>query len=391
MRIFVLGAGASGSLLAQLLQRQGHIVWCGDRDVERARRFLGKKSSIEVREVNARNLRAIVQAAQGCHLLINASPAIFNEIILRAALWLKVHYLDLNSRLTRNPFRPEQFYYQKRFEAKNRLALINAGAAPGLTNLLAKRGAELLTSTESVHFRLYESTESKDPVSSWSAEVAFDAATSRPRVYRDGHFTLARRFAERERFRFPAPIGEIPVYMFAQDEVVTVPRYIPLQEAEAKIGGRDIELVRRWSRKGQLSKSRGMARMKFPATPTPRKVARLIRGGQLENVRFAIAVLVDGLRAEEHTQVRWDVSFPSLYQLRLRGLFCTPISYGTAHAAALFVRHFPRDMSGVIPPEALPADVRRAILKDLRSRDIRASVKIRAVKGKSEDDLHAGE
>src|SRR5437899_5385500 len=53
MRIFVLGAGATGSLLAQLLERQGHTVWCGDRDPERARRFLGKKSTIAVTEVNA--------------------------------------------------------------------------------------------------------------------------------------------------------------------------------------------------------------------------------------------------------------------------------------------------------------------------------------------------
>lgn len=50
MRIFVLGAGATGSLLAQLLARQGHTVVCGDRDAERARRFLGKKSPIAVVE-----------------------------------------------------------------------------------------------------------------------------------------------------------------------------------------------------------------------------------------------------------------------------------------------------------------------------------------------------
>ena len=48
MRIFVLGAGATGSLLAQLLERQGHTVWCGDRDPERGRRFLGERSTIAV-------------------------------------------------------------------------------------------------------------------------------------------------------------------------------------------------------------------------------------------------------------------------------------------------------------------------------------------------------
>src|SRR2546430_14645448 len=92
MRIFVLGAGATGSLLAQLLERQGHTVWCGDRDPGRARRFLGKRSTIAVTEVNARNLRGIVKTAKGCQLVVNASASGFNEIVLRAALRLRAHY-----------------------------------------------------------------------------------------------------------------------------------------------------------------------------------------------------------------------------------------------------------------------------------------------------------
>src|SRR5271168_5189089 len=190
MRIFVLGAGGTGSLLAQLLARQGHTVWCGDRDPERARRFFDKKSAIEIRGTNARNLWSIVRAARGANLIVNASPAVYNEIILRAALRLRAHYLDLNSHLARQPFKPEQFRFHKRFVAKNRAALICAGVAPGLTNLLGKRGAELLDTVDSIHIRLLESTESKDPVSTWSPEAAYDEAISRPRVYRDGKFSL---------------------------------------------------------------------------------------------------------------------------------------------------------------------------------------------------------
>src|ERR1700693_3917746 len=154
MRIFVLGVGGTGSLLAHLLVRQGHTVWCGDRDPQRAKKFLGKKSAIEVVETNARNLWSIVRAARGCNLLGNASPAVFNGIILRAPLRLRAHYLDLNSHLNRNPFKPEQFGFRKRFESKNRAALICTGAAPGLTNLLAKRGSELLDNVESMQIRL---------------------------------------------------------------------------------------------------------------------------------------------------------------------------------------------------------------------------------------------
>src|SRR5947209_3765158 len=192
MRIFVLGAGATGSLLAQLLERQGHTVWCGDRDPERARRFLGRKSTIPVTEVNARNLRGIVKVAKGCQLIVNASASVFNEIVLRAALRMRAHYLDLSSHLTRYPFKAEQFRYAKKFEKKNRTALINTGAAPGLTNLLAKRAADLLDEVEAVHIRLYESSESDDPISQWSPEVSFDEAVSHPRIYRNGKFQLGR-------------------------------------------------------------------------------------------------------------------------------------------------------------------------------------------------------
>src|SRR5215471_3023687 len=130
MRIFVLGAGATGSLLAQLLEKQGHTVWCGDRDPERARRFLGRRSTVPVAEVNARNLRGIIRTARGCHLMVNASASVFNLIVMRAALHLRAHYLDLSAHLTRNPFKAEQFTLAARFKEKNRAALINAGAAP---------------------------------------------------------------------------------------------------------------------------------------------------------------------------------------------------------------------------------------------------------------------
>jgi saccharopine dehydrogenase (NAD+, L-lysine forming) len=385
MRTFVLGVGGTGSLLARLLVRQGHTVWCGDRDPERAKKFLGRKSEIEVVEANARNLWSIVRAARGCNLIINASPAVFNEIVLRAALRMRSHYLDLNSHLTRSLFKPEQLRFNKRFEAKNRVALVCTGAAPGLTNLLAKRGSELLDSVESIQLRLFESTESKDPVSTWSPEGAYDEAISRPRVYRNGRFLLAKRFAEREKFRFPPPIGETIVYLAAQDEVCMVPYVIPIRDMDAKIGGNDFDRLYRWFRQGRLNRSQGIVRKRFPRTLTPRNVAALIRRGILYNARFAAAVLLRGLKDEQPLLVRWDASFPSLFQIRQRGLISTPIAYATAHVAALFIKHFPRDEAGVLEPETLPAEVRRAILAEVRSRDFRINLKITKLKKVDEE------
>jgi hypothetical protein len=390
MRIFILGAGATGSLLAELLQRQGHDVWCGDRDPERARRFLGKKSTIAVTEVNARHLLGIVRAARGCQLIVNASASVFNLIVMRAALRLRAHYVDLSSHLTRNPFKSEQFAYGKKFEDKNRTAVINAGAAPGLTNLLVKRASEALDEVESVQIRLYESTESADPISQWSPEVSFDEAISNPRVYRSGKFRMEKRFAELEKFRFPEPIGNSNVVLAAQDEVATLPYYIAMRNMDVKIGGNEFDRLRRRYKQGKLSKSRGLQRKNFPQTSSPRMIAKLIRQGVLQNARFAAAVLVTGFKRgkKEDTRlmIRTDCAFPTLYQIRQQGRFTTPVAYATAHVAALFIKFLPRELSGVFAPEMLPREMRRAIIERLRAHSVRITHKTTTIRPTGEED-----
>jgi hypothetical protein len=390
MRIFVLGAGATGSLLAQLLERQGHTVWCGDRDLQRAHHFLGKSSSIAITDVNARNLHGIVRAARGCQLIVNASASVFNQIVMRAALRLRVHYLDLSSHLTQNPFKAEQLAFAERFEEKNRLALINTGAAPGLTNLLVKRAAEMLDVVETVQIRLYESSESDDPISQWSPEGSFDEAISNPRVYRAGKFLMEKRFAELEKFRFADPVGNANVVLAAQDEVATLPHFIPMQSMDVKIGGNEFDRLRRWYKQGKLSKSRGIVRQRFPQTLSPRKIASLIRQGILQNARFAAAVLATGVKRrakkEQRLLIRTDCIFPTLYQIRQQGLYTTPVAYATAHVAALFVKFFPRDLAGVFPPEGLPVETRRAIIAGIRKHSVRINHRTSMLRNSEEDD-----
>lgn len=321
--------------------------------------------------MNARDLWSIVKAARGTQLLVNALPAVHNRIVLRATLRLRAHYLDTAAHLTKSPFRAEQLQFARRFMEKRRTAVITAGVAPGLTNLLAAAAADSLDAVETVRVRLYESTESEHPVSQWSAEVSFDEAVSRPRIYRDGRFLLGRRFGEREMFRFPAPIGPVPVMLAAQDEVVTLPHVILLRSMDAKIGGSDVDRLRRWYRQGKLRKSRGLVSSRFPRTPTPGTVDRLIRRGILHDAHFAAAVVVEGVKAGRRMTIRWDAAMPSLSLLYRQGELRSPIAWATARMASLFVKHFPRDLTGVHAPEALPQEVRRAILRDARARGFR--------------------
>jgi hypothetical protein len=133
-----------------------------------------------------------------------------------------------------------------------------------------------------------------------------------------------------------------------------------------------------------------MARHRFPATFSPKKIAKLIRSGILQNARFAAAVLVRGAKrgrkVDQHLEIRTDVLFPSLYQIRQQGRFATPVAFATAHVAALFVKHFPRDASGVYPPEAMPLETRRAILAGIRAHGIRVTHKTSILKRHEDEE-----
>jgi saccharopine dehydrogenase (NAD+, L-lysine forming) len=220
--------------------------------------------------------------------------------------------------------------------------------------------------------------------------VSFDEAVSHPRVYRDGKFLLGKRFSEVEKFHFMEPIGTVRVVLAAQDEVATLPYFIPMRELDVKIGGNEIDRLRRWHKQGKLQRSRGMAQHRFPQTPSPRKVAKLIRQGILQNARFAAAVLVRGVergaKEDLYLLIRSDCTFPTLYQIRRQGRFTTPVAYATAHVAALFIKFFPRDLAGVFAPEMLPLETRRAILAGIRRHGVRITYKTTILKRSQEDE-----
>jgi hypothetical protein len=93
-----------------------------------------------------------------------------------------------------------------------------------------------------------------------------------------------------------------------------------------------------------------------------------------------------GKTADEHLLIRSDCMFPTLYQIRQQGRLTTPVAYATAHAAALFVKFFPRELAGVFAPEMLQAETRRAILSGIRNNSLRITRKTTVLKNSGEDD-----
>jgi hypothetical protein len=54
--------------------------------------------------------------------------------------------------------------------------------------------------------------------------------------------------------------------------------------------------------------------------------------------------------------------------------------------AALFIKFFPRDITGVFAPEALPLETRRAIITGIRNNKVKITHKTTILKPNSDDE-----
>src|SRR3989338_6029756 len=163
MTILLIGAGAVASVLTKYLVKDRCVskIVCASKDIKRARQFINKERKIKLISLDAARTGKIVKAAKGADLIINASLPDFNENIMRAALRVGANYQDLASRLA-DLKTVEQLKFHSRFRKAKLVGLINAGVAPGITNLLARLAADKLDEVRSIRFRLLEEQEASE-------------------------------------------------------------------------------------------------------------------------------------------------------------------------------------------------------------------------------------
>lgn len=387
MRVFVVGAGAVGSVLASMLRKGSgrHEVTCGDRDPARARRFLAGVRGVKLVRTDASDAASVARAAKGADLVVNAGLPDFNLTVMRAALRVGAHYQDMCSRLE-DLRHAEQLTLDRAFRRAGLVALINTGVAPGLTNLLAAEFADSFDRLRAVRVRLLEDQDADEPVMSWSPRVIIDELASPPLTFRRGRFALTKAFADAETFAFPAPFGRRRVVSIYGDEVATLPLYLKgVRDVDMKSGGTDIEFGAAISAAGMLSgdpvtvggatvRPRDVFEAAAPKVPSPQELRALVRKGSVRNAWLVASVSADGTRGGRTATRTAHATFPDLRAVMRRYPGATYVAHPTAVCAAAFSRVIPTlSRHGAYPPEALVADVRRTVLADVAREGVRVA------------------
>lgn len=219
MRIAVVGAGAMGGAAARLLARRDDVeLVILDPDAGRAEAVV-----TSIGRAEARTGGASAEALSGADAVASCVPYRLNLEVMAAALEARVPYVDLGG-LYHMTLR--QLELDERFRDAGVPALLGVGCCPGLSNVLARAGADRLGSASSID--LVDGAVDQDAGFGipYSAETILDEFTIPAMVYEDGGLREVPAGSGPVPWRFPEPLGEMEAVYTLHSELATLPKTI---------------------------------------------------------------------------------------------------------------------------------------------------------------------
>lgn len=371
----ILGAGGVGTAITRLLLQSDRFrrVTVADAREERVEalraEFPGSRLAGAV--VDAGDSRQVRAVLQGHDLLINATHARYNLGLMEAAVAAGAHYIDLASEGP--PEQPgqvdisDQLAYDGRFRERRLLAVLGMGMDPGLSNLYARWAADRLDTVDAI--TIYDGDNSRVegyPLAFYfSPDTLIEECLQPPVVYADGEYRVGTPLETgAETWPFPQPVGPLPVYSVAHEEVATLPRFLgkPVGRCEFKYALSDtsVQILRTLALLGLHRREPPVQVDGRPVSPRQVVAALLPEpvdlGGRVRG-HCCLSVVVQG-RAGGHERGYHLYTVLSHEEAYAR-LGATATAYGTALPAAVLAEMLVEGRirrRGVAVPEQLAPD-----------------------------------
>ena len=224
--IAVLGAGAMGSAAARLLARHKDEVdlLVLDVDADRAASIVADLGGGQARGFDATS-GELTQILKDVRAVAACLPYRLNLAVMDAALQAGCHYADLGGLFHTTL---KQLELDGRYREAGVSAVLGIGSAPGLTNVLAKLGADALDSVTSIDLvdGAIEQGGGEFGVP-YSADTVLDEFTMPAMVFEDGRMREVPASSGVVDWEFPEPLGILPAMYTLHSEAATLSASIP--------------------------------------------------------------------------------------------------------------------------------------------------------------------
>ena len=178
--------------------------------------------------VDARDAASLERALQGADVVVNAADYRLNLDVMRGALAVGAHYVDLGGlfHVTR-----QQLELDGEFRDAGLTAVLGLGSAPGKTNLLAAAAARRL-GRDPESMEIWAAT--RDPAAAnhpfpapYSVQTLRDELQMRPVVLHGGELEEVEPLSGSAEREFPEPVGRATGIYTLHSELATLPSSIP--------------------------------------------------------------------------------------------------------------------------------------------------------------------
>jgi saccharopine dehydrogenase-like NADP-dependent oxidoreductase len=306
------GVGAIGRVVVRDLfesHRRNHILIADYNAAgagEYARSFRSRR--VTAAFADASRTERLAKVLRGHAAVINCTQHDFNLSVMQAALRAKVHYVDLGGLFT---WTRKQLKLHRQFKQAGLTAVLGAGCAPGITNVMTRAAADRLGRIESVRIRV-GTKDFNPPVASfcfpYSAQTIVEEFTQTPWIFERGALREVEPRTAWERVGFPPPVGRQWVVRTRHSEMATIPRTFRAQGlnfCDFKVGF-DRAFVREVVRRLRA----GWTVQDFARLPAPRgkpndyEISRVIATGRAKNGTPTTTIVDCHARANR----RWHAS-----------------------------------------------------------------------------------
>ena len=315
-KVMVCGCGVQGTTICRKLDLEPNVeeIICADYDIKIAEEVCKMMKKGKPVKVDASNIDEIVNAAEGCELIVNVMPLDFGVNVLEAAIRVKANYQDLAAceNIADCPDPRDNWLegikimyndYGKRFAENGTTAIIGTGSAPGVMCVVARKAVNELDTCDTMNMMVYEGVEAKRFLPYWwSPLVALSDMEEDAYAFENGEHIRTTPFSRPVKRSWPEMGGrEVTMIEHAHDEPVYVgfnreKFFKGCKNAYFKYGGVGVQFAEAIYRAGLLSHEeeeiRGRKVVPFDVvlahTPAPPKTPAEIK-----------AILDEGLIADE--------------------------------------------------------------------------------------------
>jgi lysine 6-dehydrogenase len=192
----------------------------GDYNVAAAEKLAAEIGDPRVRvlQVDAEDYDGLVETFRDFDVILNGLPWKYDLAVTRACVEAGVNGLDVSTEKS-------QWDYDAAAKEKDIVFIPGVGATPGITNVMARRGADYLAEVDDIQINF---AAFRCPAPAPGLLITFlwefHPETEERLYYQDGEFHRAGPFEGRKMVSFPGPIGEQQVCYIPHPETRTMPQ-----------------------------------------------------------------------------------------------------------------------------------------------------------------------